>query len=344
MEIRKIIFALFSLQFIDKIAAIEGGSSDLPANYTLPAPLCSFDETNLATVGDFKCSFAGINSPEDASISMQVLAYDCVAPYNKTKFGDTVVTPNTSNFTGETSFEAIADVNPSSGHEGDVKFCVRVDLLDKSDVVMMYRSEQAKLSFNYNGTFTVTGFATQPYVGQNSVVTSAEKNFGVAADVCDASGTVTSNPTALSLGTDLFVCIRTIVADTQIEAISNFEAKKSTGENFVIKTSSPNVVVRYLKTSQVQVVMRLPALFFENADDINLSGTVVVAPKSRRQLVIFRNLQSQTENADFGLVVPVNDINDEPFSRTYYGDSSTSSRSVMMYANLLGIFTLYLIM
>jgi len=317
--------------------------SELPANYFLPAPKCSFDEMNSNTVGDFNCTFSGIISPNHASVLMKVLDHNCIFAYNKTLFGETVVTPTTSLVTNMTSFEAIADVDPSSGHDGDVEFCIRVELLDSSNEVMWYRSEQAKISFSYNGTFIITEFETNPYEGTNNVVTSANKNFGVTADVCDANGTVNLSPAALSIDTNLFVCIRTIVVDTKIQSISSFDAEKKSGENFVIKTPSPNVVVRYLETSSVQVVIKLPALFFANSNNINLSGTVVVTPNSRRHLVISRDLQVQTKNADFGLVVPVNEINDDSFLRTYYGDSSTSTRATMIHTTIFGIFTMCLV-
>jgi len=320
--------------------------SRLPAKYVLPAPVCSFDASNTALAGDFKCAFTGIISPDDASISMKVLAYDCMLQYDETQFGGTIITPSTSLVNGVAAFDAIADVNPSSGYEGDVNFCIRTDIKDVSNETMVYSSQKAKVTFSYDGLFTITGFETTPYEGISNGETIITKNFGVTAYICDASGDPISNlddpisnPVSVSLGTNMFVCIDTVVDGTTVASILSFTATKDSVETYDILNSGSNVVIKGLESPNVKVVMIFPARFFDTSSLIKISGKVVVAPNSRRQLVNSRELQIKTQNANFELVVNVVN-NDSPFLGVYYGESSASICAMMIYSIVSGFATL----
>ena len=222
----------------------ESPTRSLPAEYILPSPLCSVDVTDGTSVGDVTCAFTGIISPSDATLSMQIQAYDCVADYNSMSFGDTDVLATSALVTGATSFDAIARVNPESGHQGEVKFCIRTDLKDAtSSDTMIYRSEKIVVTFSYNGDFSVAGFTTTPFVGIGQVATTATKDFGVTASVCDAAGTKLSNAPPLSLGTNLFICLETNVVGTKIPSITSFTAQKGAGTPYNVATPSPNVVI-----------------------------------------------------------------------------------------------------
>jgi len=138
----------------------------LPPSYILPSPNCTIDVTDGTSFGDVTCTINGIISPEDAIVSMAIKAYGCVSDYDSTLFNDTAVTANTSQAIGVTTFEAVANVDPSSGYEGEVAFCVHTDLKDAtSSETMMYRSEKIKLTFRYDGNFEVKGFQTTEFDG-----------------------------------------------------------------------------------------------------------------------------------------------------------------------------------
>jgi len=259
---------------------------------------------------------------------MQILGYDCLSDYDRTSFGDTDVAAATSSIAGATSYNAVANVDPASGHDGDVKFCVRTDLKDAySGETMLYRSEQIKVTFSYDGSFTVAGFSTTPFVGIGADATVAAKNFGVTATVCDSAGDKTSSPPALSLGTNLFVCIEASVVGTKIPSITSFIAKKDTESDYDVSTPSSNVVIRGLGSSRVKVVMNLPARFFADTTNILLSGSVAVARDNRRRLENSA-LVGDSENAMFGLEIKVQDNN---------ADSSTSDRVMMMSTVIFGV-------
>jgi len=261
-----------------------------------------------ASVGDVTCGFVGIISPNDAIVSMQILGYDCVSTYDPTSFGDTVVTEDTDPASGATSFNAVANVDLSSGHEGEVAFCIHTDLEDAtaSSEIMIFRSEQIKVNFTYDGSFSVEGFSNTPYEGIGLLQTNARKNFGVTATVCDSLGATLSFPPPLSVGTNLFVCFETNVVGTIIPAFDSFTAQKGTGIPYDVSVPSSTVVIRGLGSSNVKVVMNLPARFFADATVLNLSGSVVVRRDSRRHLESSRALVSNSENAEFRLVVEVN--------------------------------------
>lgn len=309
-------------------------TTSVPAKFLLPPPQCSIDVTNTASVGDVTCNFSNIDSPSDATVSMSVKAFDCITDYESTPFGNTGVIANTAQDTGVTSFAAVANVDPASGYSGDVEFCVRADLKDAAGETMVFRSEQIKVTFTYNGVFEVAGFASTPFVGIGSVATSATKNFGVTATLCDSSGTTVSNPPPLALGTNLFVCIKTNVVGTKVPSITTFTAQKVGGDPYNVATPSPNVVIRGLGSSDVKIVMNLPARFFADSDEINLTGKVVVERDNRRRLA--RDLVEESENADFAVVVQVEDANNN-------ADDSASVRKVMMSSFLVGVITLFFI-
>lgn len=98
---------------------------------------------------------------------------------------ETTVTPITSSNTGETSFVAIADVNPRSCNQDYVEFCICTLLRNGYYDVMFHRSEQAKFSFTRDGSFPISGFETTQYKGICNVIISDSKVFGVRATICD---------------------------------------------------------------------------------------------------------------------------------------------------------------
>ena len=282
--------------------------------------------TNGASVRNVECVFDGIISPDDAIVSMAIKAYDCVSVYNSPNFGNTDVTAGTPQVIGSTTYSAVTNVDPSSGYAGEVAFCVRTDLKDAASTeTMMYRSEQIKLTFSYDGSFQVDEFETTEFSGIGQDVTIAEKNFGVTATVCDSAGNTSSNPPPLSLGTNLFVCLKTEVVGTSIPTITSFIAEKGTDTPYNINTSSPNVVVSGLGSSEVKVVMNLPARFFASDTDIKLSGSVDVARDRRRRL-------ASSENEEFEMIIRVNSDNN---------GSSTSGSVLMMPTVIYGAAMLF---
>jgi len=302
---------------------------DLPAPFTLPSPNCTIDVTDGTSLGDVTCTFNRIISPKDAIVSMAIKAYDCVSNYDSTQFNSTVVEASTTQAIGSTTFKAVANVNPSSGYDGKVSFCVRTDLKDaNSTETMVYRSEKIELTFSYDGSFEVEGFATTPFVGIGQDATTAVKNFGVTATVCDLTGNTLSNPQALSIGTNLFICIKTDVVGTNIPTITSFIAQKGTDTPYTITGSSPNVVVIGLGSSSVQIIMNLPARFFADTTVIVLSGSVDVTQDSRRRLASARALAEEYTNAEFKMVIEVNNDDD---------DSSASGRVLMMSTAIFGV-------
>jgi len=311
------------------LAITKSKSIELPAPFTLPSPNCTIDVTNGTSLGDVTCTFKGIISPSDAVVFMTIKADDCVSNYDATQFNSTVVKANSEQVVGPTTFIAVTNVDPSSGYEGEVSFCVRTDLKDaRSNETMVYRSEKIKLTFIYDGSFEVGGFSTTPFVGIGQDVTAAVKNFGVTATVCDLTGNTLSNPPALSIGTNLFVCLKTTVVGTNIPTITSFIAQKGTDTPYTIAGSSPNTVVIGLESSSVQIVTNLPARFFADATDIVLSGSVVVTQDTRRRLAGSRALAEEYESAEFEMVIEVNNDDD---------GSSASGRVSMMSTAIFGI-------
>jgi len=306
----------------------DSPTRSVPVTFTLSPPQCTVDVSNTASVGDVTCAFTGIEGSNDATVSMEIKDYNCVSPYSPSAFENTIVTATTDQAEGVTSYNAVANVDPASGYAGNVKFCVRTDLKDTvSGDTMIFRSEQIDIAFSYDGTFAVAGFSTTPFVGIGQQATVATKNFGVTATVCDSAGTTISSPPALSLGTNLFVCIKTDVAGTKIPSITSFIAKKDTESEYNVATPSPNVVIRGLDSSDVKVVMNLPARFFTDATNIQLSGSVVVArDDSRRNLASSRALTADTSETTFSLDVPVKDNAD---------DKSGSVRANMMISTVI---------
>jgi len=230
--------------------------------------------------------------------------------------------------TNVNSFDAVANIDPSSGHEGDIEFCVRTNLKDAySGETMVYRSEQIKVTFDYDGAFTVTGFATTPFAGIGTDNTTGTATFGVTAAVCDQAGAPITSPPALSLGTNLFVCFESKTG-TNIPSFNSFSAQKA-GEPLynIAAPANPNVIIRGFGSSNVKVVMNLPARFFSDATPIILSGSVALVSDSRRHLASSRALEVDSDKADFGLVVQVIDSVDDP--------SFSASKRVMTMCNAI---------
>jgi len=173
----------------------------------------------------------------------------------------------------------------------------------------------------------VLEFATTPFVGISQVAT-ATKNFGVTATVCDSTGAEISNPSPLSLGTNLFICIESNVVGTKIPSITSFTAQKIGGNPYDIAAPSLNVVIRGLDSANVKVVMNLPARFFADVNEISLSGSVIVTRDNRRRLKSSRALEIESKDAEFAMTNKVNE--------GYYDDSA-SGRAMMMSTTICGI-------
>jgi len=272
---------------------------------------------------------------------MQILDNNCISSYSSTSFGDTTVTAATAQSQGLTSYNAVAAIDPTTGFQGDVAFCVRTDLQHSSGEIMVTRSEKVRVTLDYNAAFIVTGFATTPFVAINSVENTGIKAFGVTAVECNTNGSTITNPATLSLGTNLFICIETSVPGTKVKSITSFTAEKGT-ELYDVKAaatrSNANVVIRGLDSSDVKVVINFPLRFFTNSNAITLSGSVVVG--HNRRLTSIRTLEEENL-ADFDLVIDVKandgkvyDINDD--------HSSTSVRDMVMSTVMYGILTLLL--
>jgi len=313
----------------------------LRAEFALPPPNCT---TSESAIGIITCAFTGIVCPGNATQSMSILDYDCEGDYNATNFGNTSVTENTTSITCDpnvSEFNAIAKVDYTSGHDGDVNFCIRTDLKEANEI-MYYRSQRVNMTFSYEGGFSVTSFNTTEYEGMRKAATIATKSFGVMAEICDSGGNTLTDPSALSIGDNLFVCIKTKDEGTKITAITDFTAEKvkdtdtDTAEKLVIDESLSNVVVTGLGSEKLMVVINFPARFFTNKNAIMLKGDVEVKGTKNRRLSSSRALQEATsdvssKDATFGLVI---DVVAETSSATGHG---------MMVAAFLGVPTLLLV-
>lgn len=142
---------------------------------------------------------------------MSILSYDCEADYNATIFGNTSVTEISTSSTCDpdvSEFNAVAEVDYTSGYSGDVDFCIRTDLTESNEI-MYYRSQHINMTISYDGAFSVTSFNTTEYEGVSKGATVATKSFGVLAEICDRGGNALTGPSALAIGDNLFVCIKT---------------------------------------------------------------------------------------------------------------------------------------
>jgi len=315
-------------------------TESLPAGYNLPLPSCSIDVSSGTIV---TCAFAAIVSPSYMSVSMQILNYDCITAFDSSLFGGTLVTAETALASGVTSFDSVASLDASSGFSGDVKFCIRTDLKDAAGESFMFRSEETVVTITYDGSFTfVTNFDIKDFEGIGTEATTARKNFGVTATICNSAGDSISSPPPLSLGTNLFVCIETKVAGTKIPSITSFIAEKDAEPPYNLVAASPNVVIRGVGSSKVKVAMNLPARFFADDTVIELSGTVTVERDSRRRLENHRALEEEDasevslEDTGFQLVIDVikNDNDDQ---------SSASGRTLIIYTAILCVANLLLV-
>jgi len=279
---------------------------------------------------DVTCEFTGIVSPNDATVSMEILGNDCTSAYSPTTFGNTAVTANTPQVSGVTSYNAVASIDATSGYEGEVAFCVRTDLKDPDfGKTMLYRSVKIKVSFSYDNSFSVAEFAASPFVGILEAETTGEVNFGVTATVCDSAGDTLSSPPPLSLGTHLFICLE---SNANIQSISSFIAEKDGSDPFdVVTASSTTVVISGLDSSNVKVAMSLPVSFFADGNNIEVSGSVVVGHGSRRRLASSRVLADESEE------------NFDVFIEVEKNDNSSSVRSMMIPTVIMGVVALLFI-
>ena len=273
---------------------------------------------------------------------MSILSYDCEADYNATIFGNTSVTENSTSSTCDpdvSEFNAVAKVDYTSGHSGDVNFCIRTELTESNEI-MYYQSQRINMTFSYDGGFSVTSFNTTEYEGMRKEATVGTKSFGVLAKICDSGGNALTGPSALAIGDNLFVCIKTKDEGTKITAITEFTAEKDTGtvaeQKLEIDGSMSNVVVTGLGSEKLMVVINFPARFFTNNNIIILKGDVEVEGTKNRRLLHSRALQEATpdvssEDATFGLVIEV------------VADTSSSTGHGMMVTALLGVPVLLLV-
>jgi len=311
----------------------------LPAKFELPSPSCT---TSATEIGIVTCAFSGTVCQGNATQSVRILNYDCEAEYNSTSFGNTNVTGTTTLSTCDpdvSEFDAIANVDYTSGHEGEVNFCIKTDLTESSEI-MYYRSQRVNITFTYNGKFSVTSFNTTEYGGISKDTTIATKSFGVTAVICDNEGnTLTSSP-GLAIGDNLFVCIKTKDEGTNIAAITDFTAEKdmytNTPQTLAIAESNSNVVVTGLGSEKLMVVINFPARFFSNDNVIVLEGNVNVKSTNSRRLSGSRALEEATPKVSsgegkFGLVIEI------------VADTSSATGHGMMVAALIGIPALLLV-
>jgi len=312
----------------------------LPAKLYLPAPNCT---TSDSAIGVVTCRFTEIICPDNVTQSVKILDYECETDYNSTTYGNTsVVESSTSSTCGSdvSGFDAMAEVNYKSGHEGDVNFCIKTELIEGGEI-MYYRSERVKMTFEYDGEFLVTSFNTSEYEGISKDATVATKSFGVEAEICNESGNISTGSSALAIGDNLFVCIKTKDEGTRITAITNITAEKATDtstgtEKLVIDDSKSNVVVTGLGSEKLMVVINFPARFFTNRNVIVLKGNVEVKGTKSRRLLSPRALQEATpdvtsDDATFGLVIDV------------VAELSSATGHNMMVAALLGVPALLLV-
>jgi len=317
----------------------------LPAKYILPTPQCSVDETDGTSAGDTICTFIGIDSPNNAdkngrlpnpNIAVNILGFDCITTYDATLFGNTTVTANTVYAKNINEFNAVANVDPSSSHEGDVKFCIRTDLMDESGEIMIYRSERITVKFVYDGSFSVAGFSTTPYDGISNTDTAATKSFGVTAVRCDSRGYLFKGSPTLAIGENLFICIEANDVGPTITSINTFTATKAGTTPLVIDNSSSNVVIIGLGSAKLMAVISFPARFFAGVSPILLSGSVEIKSDNSRRLLSTRALEETTsevssDDATFALFIEV------------VADISSATGQDIMVAALFGVSSLLLV-
>jgi len=317
----------------------EAEKIKLPTKFELPSPNCT---TNATEIGIVTCAFKEFVCPANATQSVRILNYNCDAEYNSTRFGNTNVTGTTTLSTCDpnvSEFDAIANVDYKSGHEGEVNFCIRTDLIESNEI-MYYRSQRVNMTFAYDGAFSVASFDTTKYEGISKDATIATKSFGVSAVICDNGGNTLTNPPVLAIGVNLFVCINTKDEGTNIASITNFTAEKdmntNTPQTLAINESNSNVVVTGLGSEKLMVVINFPARFFSTDDVIVLKGNVDVKITNSRRLSGSRALEETTPKVSsgegkFGLVIEI------------VADTSSATGHDMMVAALIGIPALLLV-
>jgi len=296
---------------IDNLTTSLSPTHSPTATYILPSPECIVDVSDLTSDGDVTCAFSGIISPNSASLSMQILSYNCESAYEATLFGNTAVTADTPQVTGVSFYNSVASVDPTSGHEGDVKFCIRTDLKDSSGITRAYRLRNIVVTFIYTLSFSVN-ISPLVFNGIDNIVRTGAKSFEVTSVVCDSTGAPIINPPNLSLGQHLFICIETNAAKIKIPSITSFTVTKDDIQHNI--AASANVIVRGLNTSKLKVAVHLPAMFFDDTTEILVSGNVVVTQddgsSSHRALTsnpwALEEDTSNTMDAKFGVPINVN--------------------------------------
>jgi len=283
----------------------------LPANFTLPSPNCTVSDENPGTVS---CAYTGIEA-DNGVLSVQVLDYDyCANTYN----GPPGIFQGTQTIDG--IFYATAVVDYMSGYDGTVEFCVRTDLSNDSGTeIMRFRSEKVKMTFTYDGTFSVADFTTENYDGIGANDTTASKEFGAHAYLCDAQGNEDNSFGKLSIGTNLFVCIETNDGQTKIAEMTEFSATTENGAEFLaIYDTSSNVVITGVNTGKVIAVINFPVRFFSDNSVIVISGSVKVEQDNMqgasRKMTRFQENDQENESgeAEFALLIDV--VTDESFA------------------------------
>lgn len=328
--------------------------TQLPDKFILPNPQCGADDESVGDEGmnnTMKCSFTGIIIPDDGYVSMQIRGDDCISDYDSSIFNGTVITALTDSERGVRTFNAIANVDASSGYEGDVKFCIRTTLTNKFGTEMIYRGEKMSLTLKYDGGFV--GVSVGTVINSNSttrrrslvdcygsigeVVTNADVTFSVTAMICDETGIPVLSPTPLSLGQNLYVCIEPKSLGLKIPFMTYFNAQKkgsdSDDDRYDILNSGANIIQTGYGTSFVQLGFVLPSRFFDEAIDINIFGSVALVPDTRRRL---RKSRDDPRNVEFALVVSVEAAVGSK-DKVYRKKSSAPRLAMMLYTVIFGI-------
>lgn len=317
------LFSITSLTFASRLNIVSAQTTinisdpdQLPSNFSLPETNCTVDSE--VSPGTVTCPFENILGPGDAILSMEVLGYDCNASFDAASFNNTNVTsmtPDSDITTSGGTYDAVAEVGYESGYDGTISFCVRTDLSDEGEE-MIFRANRVNMTFTYNGTFSVQSFNTETYNGISLTDTTASKNFGVNAYICNANGVRNENPGALAIGEFLFVCVEAEENGTVIESFNTFRATKSGDSSPLdIDNGDSNIAIAGTNTNLVIAVINFPARFFVDNSPVIINGFAVVKQSSARRLasprLYTRGLQAanESEEAEFGMLIDV--VSDE---------------------------------
>jgi len=304
-----------------------------PDEYILPDPECSVETADNSSLGNVKCSIKGIESPDNAIVTMTVLAFDdCVTDYKKEKFGGTEVYQMTEDAVGVSDFSADVEVDHTNGFVGVVQFCIRTDLIDNVlNHSMVFKSKKVNMEFIYNGQFYVDNFSATTYNGIDDEATSEVKEFGVSANLCDINGnTIEASLFTLELGEFLYVCIGANEIGVVITSVDEFDAYKAVDEGTVPVDISSYVLSTGFGSPELVASMNLPALFFEDVSPITIVGSVNMGgkPNARR---LKNSSEISPESAKFEMVVNV------------AGDNSSASGYAIMVTAIFGVTPFFMI-